>query len=82
MAGLARMLTKRKLSPSGLRAKLRKFERDHPRLHKLLAAQAGRAAPISLRTVALGGGKGWFQVKALRWTAAVPIEWHRESPGP
>jgi hypothetical protein len=36
LAGLARMLTKRKLSPSGLRAKLRKFGKDHPRLHRLL----------------------------------------------
>ena len=31
LAGLARMLTKRKLSPSDLRAKLRKFEKDHER---------------------------------------------------
>jgi hypothetical protein len=35
-AGLVRILTKRKLSPSDLRAKLRKFERDYPRLHRLL----------------------------------------------
>lgn len=36
LAGLARILTKKKLSPSDLRAKLRKFEKDHPRLYKLL----------------------------------------------
>jgi hypothetical protein len=36
LARLAGMLTKRKLSPSDLRAKLRKFEQDYPRLHKLL----------------------------------------------
>ena len=36
LAGLASMVTKREWSPSDLLAKLRKFERDHPRLYKLL----------------------------------------------
>jgi hypothetical protein len=36
LAGLASLVTKRAWSPSDLRAKLRKFEADHPRLHKLL----------------------------------------------
>jgi hypothetical protein len=36
LARLASLFTKRELSPSDLRAKLRKFEKDHKRLHKLL----------------------------------------------
>ena len=36
LAGLASLVTKREWPPSDLRGKLRKFERDHPRLHKLL----------------------------------------------
>ena len=36
LAGLASLVTKKKWSPSDLRGKLRKFERDYPRLHKLL----------------------------------------------
>ena len=36
LAGLASLVTKREWPPSDLRAKLRKFEKDHPRLHKLL----------------------------------------------
>ncbi len=36
LAGLASLVTERKLSPSDLRAKLRKFRKDHERLYKLL----------------------------------------------
>jgi hypothetical protein len=36
LAKLASLFTKRELSPSDLRAKQRKFEKDHPRLYKLL----------------------------------------------
>jgi hypothetical protein len=36
LAGLASMVSGRKWSPSDLREKLRKFEKDHERLHKLL----------------------------------------------
>jgi len=36
LAGLASLVTKRAWSPSDLRAKLRKFEKDHERLYKLL----------------------------------------------
>ena len=36
LAGLASLVTKRAWSPSDLREKLRKFEKDHPRLYKLL----------------------------------------------
>ena len=36
LAGLASLVTKKAWSPSDLRDKLRKFERDYPRLHKLL----------------------------------------------
>jgi hypothetical protein len=36
LAGLASLVTERAWSPSDLRAKLRKFEKDHPRLYKLL----------------------------------------------
>jgi hypothetical protein len=41
LAGLASMVAKRELSPSDLRAKLRKFEKDHPRLYKLLVSKLG-----------------------------------------
>jgi hypothetical protein len=36
LAGLASLVTKRAWSPSDLRGKLRKFGKDHPRLHRLL----------------------------------------------
>jgi hypothetical protein len=36
LAGLASLVTEREWSPSDLRVKLRKFEKDHPRLYKLL----------------------------------------------
>jgi hypothetical protein len=36
LAKLASLFTKKELSPSDLRAKLSKFEKDHPRLYKLL----------------------------------------------
>lgn len=36
LAGLASMVSGRRWSPSDLRAKLHKFENDHPRLHKML----------------------------------------------
>lgn len=36
LAGLASLVTKREWPPSGLRAKLRKFGKDHPHVHKLL----------------------------------------------
>jgi len=36
LAGLASLVTERARSPSDLRAKLRKFGKDHPRLYKLL----------------------------------------------
>ena len=36
LADLASLVTKREWPPSDLRAKLRKFERNHPRLHRLL----------------------------------------------
>ena len=36
LAGLASLVTKKKWSPSDLRGKLRKFGKDHPRLHRLL----------------------------------------------
>jgi hypothetical protein len=36
LATLGSLVTKKKWSPSDLRGKLRKFEHDHPRLHKLL----------------------------------------------
>lgn len=36
LAGLASMVSGRKWAPSGLREKLRKFEKDHERLYKLL----------------------------------------------
>ena len=36
LAGIACLVTKRTWSPSDLRAKLRKFEKDHPRLYKRL----------------------------------------------
>lgn len=35
-AGLASLVTNRDWPPSGPRAKMRKFGKDHPRLHKLL----------------------------------------------
>ena len=36
LAGLASLITKREWRPSDLRDKLRKFEKDYPRLHKVL----------------------------------------------
>jgi hypothetical protein len=36
LAGLASLVTKKRWRPSDLREKLRKFEKDHERLHKLL----------------------------------------------
>jgi hypothetical protein len=39
LAGLASLVTERAWSPSDLRAKLRKFEKDHPRLYKLLVCK-------------------------------------------
>ena len=36
LAGLASLVTKKRWRPSDLRGKLRKFEQDYPRLHKLL----------------------------------------------
>ncbi|MGA2607428.1 MAG: hypothetical protein ABSH01_08220 [Terriglobia bacterium] len=36
LAGLASLVTEKKWSPSDLRGKLRRFEKDYPRLHKLL----------------------------------------------
>jgi hypothetical protein len=36
LAGLGSLFAKRELSPSDLREKLRKFEKDHLRLYKLL----------------------------------------------
>ena len=41
LAGLASLFTKRELSPSDLRDKLRKFEKDPPRLHKMLVHKLG-----------------------------------------
>lgn len=41
LAKLASLFTKRELSPSDLRAKLRKFKNDHPRLYKLLVHKLG-----------------------------------------
>ena len=39
LAKLASLFIKRELSPSDLRAKLRKFGKDHPRLYKLLVSK-------------------------------------------
>jgi len=41
LAGLASLVTKKKWSPSDLREKLRKFERDHPRLNRILLRKLG-----------------------------------------
>jgi len=41
LAGLASLVSKKKWRPSDLREKLRKFEMDHPRLHKMLLHKLG-----------------------------------------
>jgi hypothetical protein len=41
LAGLASVVSRRTWSPSDLLAKLHKFEKDHPRLYKLLVSKLG-----------------------------------------
>jgi hypothetical protein len=41
LAGLASVVSGRTWSPSDLRAKLRKFEKDHERLYKVLVSKLG-----------------------------------------